>query len=65
MITYVGKVQSVVIDFNIMLPTTKNIVEQSIQCDKLFMLPNLENVRTQILSAPVILTMEEVFATIT
>ena len=49
-----------------MLPLTENVAEQCVQCDKLFMVltlaglgPDLESVRIQLFSGPIILTMEE------
>lgn len=67
--TYLDRIHFAVTDFNTMLSVTVDLNEQMKQRDKLFMVltlvglgPNMEGVRSQILSNPTIPTMEEVFA---
>ena len=45
MAAYLGKVQSAVTDFNIMLPITENVAEQRAQCYKLFTVLTLAGLR--------------------
>ena len=68
MATYLGRIQSAVTDFNVVLPITADLVKQKKQKDKLFMVLSLarlgadvEGIHAQIFSSPAVPTMEKVF----